>query len=331
MDFAELNDLQTPFFDSINKDIKEFQVSLNKADKIAAQEHPDTFFEDHSLNRVNATHNLVAQGFNRFVKKTQNNVNALVGAFRMKIQTLVMAVEDRDIQINGLTVELEQLKILMSQDNQKVKEALERHPQVQEALQSYTVNSPRVPLSPERETIIRLVLEIKKINNDLRMAISNNLSLKNKCSSFKKKYDDKVIIESEINQMRLAKDNLEQENKELRDKVAYLSSLIKEKGKNRIKDIEEEETEDYTLSGFLGDALGMNDLVEFLGKFFGGLKNWIKTAEIMAYVYLLFISIDFFVKSLAHYYFWPQKIYVICISPIIAFLMFRLYKATKHQ
>ena len=228
MDFAELDVLQErrnflmPFIDSVQDNEAEFRVVIITADCDAEKAYPVGFFANNHSSRRNMSYGLIKDGFDKFMKKTHKTIGTLVEAFQLKVDTLTMAVQDRDIEINNLTVELEQLKELIAKDKQKVQEALNKSPPLKEVYLKYQAN-PRAVLSTDQQTIWRLALEIKKLNGELRLALSNNLSLKNKNNLLKKQYSDKIIVESAVNQIRLDNASLRQQKEQLLDELAELN------------------------------------------------------------------------------------------------------------
>jgi hypothetical protein len=228
MDFAELDVLQeqrinflVPFKASVTNAEEEFRVVLITAGCEAERTCPNGFFTDNSGQRRNMMDRLIRTGFDRFMSKTNRTIGLLAEAFQTKVQTLTLAVQDRDIQINNLTVELAQLKELIAQDNQKIQSTLNNYPQVQQALTTYQ-NNPRVPLSTDQETIMRLSWEIKKLTGELHLAKANNLNLQNQNKLLQKQYNDKVLLESEIIEIKLGRSHLQFEREKLQSKITEL-------------------------------------------------------------------------------------------------------------
>ena len=198
-----------------------FAVVLDKARDVYKQETKRDFIYGGDLVLKEAT-----VAFSKFVEEIRDSnltLKSVLLEFRAKMRALNMTILEKDQRITSLEEELEKMKDLMKQENEQVIVTLNTHPQVNETIRKPYANSiPWLRLSTEQQTICRLVLEIQKLNGELRISKVAITHWQNKHKNLQKKYDQKIILESDFDEMVDDNIYLEEENTRLKKEIETL-------------------------------------------------------------------------------------------------------------
>lgn len=274
-------------------------IDLYQADSSKYRDHSGAIIENNSAGL-----------FDRILEVVESSVKRKFELFKLRMFCMKKEIEAKNTIIDNLIIELDQLKELIKQDNKIVEETLIKLPEVNETLRNYE-NSPRVPLSLEQQTIARLILEIKRLNNDLRLAISNNRSLKSKNKLLEKKYQDKVIFEQDVNRISLTNLQLQEENNKLKEQLAQF----------QIEQVEFEKKSSGWTPTFISDFSGI----------FGSFKNLEKSITLFTYNIGLLVAIVNFANLFSKRGLMPRIASFIFIPVIFSLLYLVIKKATEKK
>lgn len=239
MDFAEFSDIEITGFttyrqklqEQFNEDAKneivkaydENQNSLSHRTGRMAKMIPfigmGTIMIDSSIEIDRVNNNLIPDRVGRNIyqritakfdealeqvtKKVEESMNSLSVVAQEKFTAYYKIIAEKDQKIEELLRRIELLEVAPSNENRMIAEILENNPQIQNIINidSYTVDT-SLALSFDQKVITRLLLEIGKLNNLLKMANSKNLSLKNRLGLLFKNYYDEVIINTEVDKAK---------------------------------------------------------------------------------------------------------------------------------
>lgn len=137
-----------------------------------------------------------------------------------KLKSKIEVMEfGHELEIERLKSKIKYLKNVPFVENQLITEVLELNPIINTVidLNCYSVDTSLV-LSEDQNIIARLLFEIARIKNELRMSNSKNLSLKNKLALLFKNYYDDFITNKKI-------DKVKQECKEVKEEYKVLEGL----------------------------------------------------------------------------------------------------------
>lgn len=133
-----------------------------------------------------------------------------------KIETMEFGYK---LEIESLNNKIKYLKNVPRVENELIAEVLELNPIINTVidLNCYSIDT-SLALSKDQNIIARLLFEIYRIKNELRMSNSKNLSLKNKLALLFKNYYDDFITNKKI-------DEVKQECKEVKEEYKVLEGL----------------------------------------------------------------------------------------------------------
>jgi hypothetical protein len=138
----------------------------------------------------------------------------------LKLKTRIEGMEFKHrFEIINLKRKIELLENMPRVENQLITEALEANPNIKNVIDvnNYSIDT-SLALNKDQSIIARLLLEIGRINNELRMSYSKNISLKNKLALLFKNYYDDFITNKKI-------DKVKQECKEVKEEYKVLEGL----------------------------------------------------------------------------------------------------------
>jgi hypothetical protein len=180
-----------------------------------------------------------------YYDKQLDSKDQIIAGLKHQIELLEMHHKEELLRYKNFLVEKSPYK-----ENLKIKAILERHPKIKGIIDIKKFNvDTSLNLSDDQTIIARLLLEIRKITNELRISKSKNLSLKNRLTLLFKNYYDDLIINTEVVKVKEEKKVLEHEKRileglsfeaklridTLTDENENLRSLIAQKEQREIK------------------------------------------------------------------------------------------------
>ncbi|WNE41263.1 MAG: hypothetical protein AM1032_000003 [Mycoplasmataceae bacterium] len=249
MDFAELNDLDTfRFTDPQELKQKKDEFNLGLETIIKSAEYEDSI-SPYSLTNIKlritmppkgryrdtsgmVIHDGIARKFSEFIEQVGNDsiaIKSMLQTLNIRLKAADTHIIEKEQEIKDLKIIIEKLQESMAKENREIQRTLNSHPQVNDIMRKpYANNLPWRILSTEQQAITRLILEIQKLNGELRITKGQNLHYNKSLKQLQKKYESRIILESDFDEM--VEDNflLEEQNNVLKKHVKEL----KDKHKN---------------------------------------------------------------------------------------------------
>lgn len=376
MDFAEFSDIETMSFATHRQNLQEqFSKDIEKEIINVHVEHKNsiyyragrtakafpligtlTIFTDEAIEMVrtdnkvipdrvsNNIYQRVIAKFSDFLDKVGEDsitIKSMIQTLNIKLRAAETGILEKDLEIKNLKITLKKLQESMEKENEEVQRTLNLHPQVNDIMKRpYANNLPWRTLSNEQQAISRLILEIQKLNSEMRITKGQNLHLKNNLKQLQKKYDARVILESDFDEM--VEDNflLEEQNEQLKKDIKELKGKNKKDCKEyelaleelrlKIKFMEDNRAEIKKKNSIFHSLFFKNSLLGDLYDIFKAIKDFEKGITLFFYNICLIVCIinfgDAFTRRTM-----ASKMTGFMYFPIILILLFLIIKRTTER